>query len=98
MSRTTAVRCVKVLPNAEGSKPGTLRLLKQITKLFDREARISSNAAQGKRIDRVVARNRHDTLAVAHDDVFALAHNPKPGLFQSAYRVKVIDAGNSWQN
>ncbi len=36
------------------------------------EGRITSDAAQSKRVHRVMAPNRHNTLAVAHDDMFPL--------------------------
>jgi hypothetical protein len=66
--------------------------------LFDRKACVANNATQGKCIDRIVARNGQDALTISHNDVFALTHDSKPGLFKRAYRVKVIDAGNLGQN
>src|SRR5258708_26088482 len=35
----------------------------------------------------IVARNGHDALAIAHNDVLALSHHPKARLFQGAYGV-----------
>jgi hypothetical protein len=32
------------------------------------------------------------TLTVAHNDMFSLAHNPEPGFFQRTYGVEVIYA------
>jgi hypothetical protein len=39
-----------------------------------------------------MARNGHDVLTVAHDDVLALAHHSEPRLFEDTHSVKVIDA------
>ena len=72
--------------------------LEKLTKLFNRKACVSNNTTQRKCIDRVVARNGQDAQTIAHNDVFALTHNSKPGLFKCAYRVKVIDAGNLRQS
>jgi hypothetical protein len=39
-----------------------------------------------------MARDRHDPLAVAHDDVLALAHDLEAGLLQRTHGVEMIDA------
>lgn len=74
------------------------RGLEKLTKLFNRKPCVSNNTTQRKCIDRVVARNRQDALTITHNDVFALTHNSKPGLFKCAYRIKVIDAWNLGQS
>jgi hypothetical protein len=45
-----------------------------------------------------VARNSQDALTVTHNDVFALPHDSKPGLFKRAHHVKMIDAWNLGQS
>ena len=74
------------------------RGLEKLTKLFNRKPCVSNNTTQRKCIDRVVARNGQDALTITHNDVFALTHNSKPGLFKCAYRIKVIDAWNLGQS
>ena len=71
--------------------------LEQITKLFDGQAGISGDTAHGECVDRIMTRDRQDALAVAHNDVFPLAHNPKSGLFECAHSVKMVDARDFWQ-
>jgi len=34
---------------------------------------------------------------IAHDNVLSLSHDPKAGLFQRAYGVEMIDAGDIGQ-
>lgn len=75
----------------------SVRRLEKLAKLFNGKAGVSHNTAKGKRIDRVVAWNGQDAPTITHNDVFALTHNSKPGLFTGAYRVKVIDDGNLGQ-
>jgi hypothetical protein len=58
-------------------------LLQQFTELLDGKASISGNTAHGECIDRIVARNRHDTLTIAHDDMLALGTIRNP-VFSSA--------------
>ena len=66
--------------------------LQQFTELLDGKARIAGNTAPGECIDRIVARNRHDTLTIAHDDMLALAHDTESGLFKRVHGVEVTDA------
>src|SRR4051812_3982575 len=56
------------------------------------------DTAHGECIDRVVARNGHDALAVAHHDVLSLAHDSETGLLQRAHGVEVVDAGEPGQD
>ena len=86
-------RCAPHGPRVAYPRDGTID-----QELFNRKPCISNNTTQGKCIDRVVARNGQDALTITHNDVFALTHNSKPGLFKRAYCVKVIDAGNLGQS
>ena len=72
--------------------------LEKLSKLLDRKPCISNYTAQRKCIDRVMAWNGQDALTIPHNDVFALAHNSKPGLFKRAYCVKMVDAWNLGQS
>ncbi len=45
-----------------------------------------------------MARDRDYPLAVAHDDMLSLAHNPEAGFLESAHGVKVIDARDFGQS
>lgn len=72
--------------------------LEKLAKLFNAKTCVSNNTAQGKCVNRIVARNGQDALTVAHNDVFALTHDSKPGLFKRSHCVKVIDAGNPGQS
>ena len=64
----------------------------KFTKLLHGQAGVTRNAAHRERVDWVVARNRHDALTVAHDDVLALTHDSESGLLECAHGVEVIDA------
>ena len=66
--------------------------LQQFTELLDGKAGIPGNTAHGECIDRIVARNRHDTLTIAHDDMLALAHDTESALLERAHGVEVTDA------
>ena len=77
---------------AAPTKPSLLstpvcKLEKKPTKLFNRKPCVSNNTTQRKCIDRVMARNGQDALAVTHNDVLTLTHNPKSGLFERAHSV-----------
>jgi hypothetical protein len=63
--------------------------------LFDRKASISRNTAHGECVDRIMTRDRDDSLTVAHNDVLPLTHNPKSGFFECSHSVKMIDARDS---
>ncbi len=71
--------------------------LQQLTELVNGKARVAGDAAHGERVDRIVAGNGHDALAVAHDDVLSLTHDPETSLFQCAHGVEVIYAGDLGQ-
>src|SRR4051812_2579432 len=62
--------------------------------LFDTETGIACNATHCESVYRIVARNRHDTNTVRHDDVFTLTQDAKASLFKSLHGIEVIDAGN----
>jgi hypothetical protein len=65
------VRCNALL----GVHPG----LQELTKLLHRQTGVASDAAHRECVDRVVARNGQYSLTIAHDDVFTLTDDPKPG-------------------
>ena len=80
-------------------RPAGLRLhseerLKQFSKLLDGKTSVPGNATHGERVDRVMARNRDDPLAVAHHDVLSLAKDSESCLLQRPYGVEMVDAGN----
>ena len=52
-----------------------------------------SDAAHRERIDRIVARNRKDTLAIGHDDVLALASDAEASLFERSHGPEMVDTG-----
>ena len=60
--------------------------------MFRCEARVSSDIGHRKRVDRIVAWDRKDPLAVGHHDVLTLARNPEARLLEGAHRIEVIDA------
>ena len=72
--------------------------LQQFTELLYGKAGVASDAAHGERIDRIVTRNGHDALTVAHDDVLSLTHDPETSLLQRAYGVEMIDAADLRQS
>lgn len=71
--------------------------LQQFTKLLDRQASIASDTAHGECIDRIVPRDGHDALAIAHDDMFSLSRDAKAGFLERTYGVKVIDTWDARQ-
>jgi hypothetical protein len=73
---------------------GWRALSEEFLKLLHVEARIARDAAHRKSIYRIVARNRHNSNAIRHHDVLALADDAKAGLLQSPDGIEVIDAGN----
>ena len=73
------------------------RRLQQFTKLLDGQAGIASDTAHGECIDRIVPRDSHDALAIAHDDMLPLTRDAKAGFLECAHSVKVIDARNTRQ-
>jgi hypothetical protein len=68
--------------------------LKQLAKLLDSESGVADDTAQGKCIDGIVTRDGKDARAVGHNDVLALTDHRKPGLFESADGIEMIDARN----
>lgn len=73
------------------------RSLQQRAEVVDCKTRVLDDAAHRDGIDRIVARDRQDSLAVAHHDVLALTHDPEAGLLQSAHCVQMVDAGKARQ-
>jgi len=57
-------------------------LLQQTTKFFYRHSGIFDYPAHRQRVYRIVTRYGDEMRTVAHDDVFALAHNAETTLFQ----------------
>ena len=47
--------------------------------MLHRQTGVASDAAHRKCVNRVVPRNGHYSLTIAHDDVLALTDDPKPG-------------------
>jgi len=62
--------------------------------LFHAEAGVASNAAHRESIYGIVARNRHNTNSIRHDDVFTLAQNALASLFPRLHGIEMLDAGN----
>lgn len=58
---------------------------KQFAKTVGGEARGANDATDGVGVDRIVAGNGQNSLAISHDDVFALADDAKAGFFQSTH-------------
>ncbi len=56
------------------------------------QAGVPRNTAHGECVHRIVTWNRHDSLTVAHDDVLALANDPKSSLLEHPHRFEMIDA------
>ena len=54
----------------------------QVPELFDGQARIPHDSAEGVRVYGVVARDRQNADAIGHDDVFGLPRDPEAGLTQ----------------
>ncbi len=71
--------------------------LQKFTELLNGKPGVASDTTHGECIYRVVARNDNDALTVAHDDVFALAHDPETGFLQRTDGVEMIDARNARQ-
>ena len=71
--------------------------LKQLAKLFDGEASVAGDTAQGECVDWIVTRDREDARSVGHNDVLALADHRKSGFFESADGIEMIDARNFGQ-
>lgn len=65
--------------------------------MLDREAGVTNETAHRERVDWIVARNGDNSLAIRHHDVLALTCDPKPGLFEGAHCIKMIDAWNLGQ-
>ena len=61
------------------------------------QAGVPRYTAHRECIDRIVARDDHNTLTVAHDDVLTLAHDPETSLFECSHGDEVIDARNLGQ-
>lgn len=71
--------------------------LQQFAELIDGEPGIANETAHRKCVDRIVAGNGQDTLAIRHDDMLALTRDPKPRLFEGSHSIEVIDARNLGQ-
>jgi hypothetical protein len=64
--------------------------------LFDVETGIACDASHRESIYWIVARNRHNSDAIRHHDMLALAHDAKAGFFQRLDGIQMIDAGDLW--
>jgi hypothetical protein len=67
--------------------------VRKFFELFHAQAGIASNTAHRESIYWIVARDRHNTNPIRHDDVFTLAQYAKASLFQSPHGIEMIDAG-----
>ena len=65
--------------------------------LFHAESGVAGNTAHRESIYWIVARNRHNTNSIRHDDVFTLTENAEASFFQSPHGIEMIDAGNFWR-
>src|SRR5919108_2611725 len=72
------------------------QVLEEFSKLFGRETSIADNTTHRERIDGIMTGNRKKPHTVRHDDMLALAHNPKPRLLQGPDRLQMMDAGEFW--
>lgn len=81
---------------AGNALPLACRSLEQFAKCLDRKTGVADDTTQGDCIDRVMPRNRENTLAVGHDDVFTLTCNAKACLFQRSYRIQMVNARKFW--
>jgi hypothetical protein len=72
------------------------RIDQQLAKFLNRQAGILYDPAQRERLDRIVPRNCDLAWSIAHDNVLALANDREARLFQSPYRIQVIDPRNPW--
>ena len=68
--------------------------LQQLAELLGGQSCISYNSTESKAFDRVIPRDDHLAVAIAHHDVFALADDLEVRLLQSAYSRQMIDSGN----
>ena len=59
------------------------------------ETSIASDATHRESVDRIVARDREDALAVCQDDVLAtLPRDAKSGFLERSHCLQVVDTGN----
>ena len=56
---------------------------------------VAHDSAHCEGVDWIVAWNRDDSGAVGHDDVFALARDAKPHLFERPHGIEIVDSGNA---
>ena len=76
-----------------GARLAGLVWLEQFLELFDCEARVSNDTAHRVCVDRIIARDRDNSSAVRHHDMFALGGDVETGFFERSNRSKMIDAG-----
>lgn len=93
----SVLRAATVELTLETRAPRHHNALQQRAELLDGKPCVARNSAHRERVDRIMARNGHDALAVAHDNVLPLTHDPKTGLFECAHGVEMIDAGDLGQ-
>lgn len=68
---------------------------KRCLEFFDRKPGVSHDPGHSESLHGVVARYGHEPLAVAHDDVPALSHNPESSFLERTYRIEMVDPRNS---
>lgn len=70
-------------------------LPKESFELFNGQASVPHDTTHDNGVDGVRAWDGENSDAVGHDDVLALAHDAKPGLFESENGSLVVDPGNT---
>jgi len=71
-----------------------LPLSEQLFEPLDCKTCVFNNSTHGDRVHRIVSWNGDEMRAVAHYNVFALAHHSEAGLFERLDRPEMINAGN----
>nr|VFK44253.1 MAG: hypothetical protein BECKTC1821E_GA0114239_103311 [Candidatus Kentron sp. TC]VFK60601.1 MAG: hypothetical protein BECKTC1821F_GA0114240_104710 [Candidatus Kentron sp. TC] len=76
----------------------SLRRLQKPLEFFIGQSCITDNISHGDCIDGIMARNRDNSDAVRHDNMFSLTSHPETRFFQGPYRIEVIDPDEFRQN
>lgn len=73
-----------------------LRLLEQFTKSLHREPCILYDSSHGIGVDRVVSRDSQHPNPIGHNDMLSPPCDAEARLFQSSYRVEMVDTWDLW--
>jgi hypothetical protein len=65
---------------------------------FGTESGVANNTAHCECLDWIMARDSYLTLAIAHNDMFALPNYSEPYLLQCTDRILMVDSGNPSHN